>query len=143
MICIVITIFALFDRKDTNAVPITTNKHLQVHFLIDKAIGAHNEMKDFQKNNTSTLINDQRNVTIAKNYDKLETHQKPKTIRQVPSDIPVASVFTSMDNINVGHYYSSPLMVYPFSMMNSYYPKYFPYTYNYPGYQSNGYPFIG
>lgn len=139
MICIAITIFALFDCKDTNAIPTTTNN--PVLFLIDKSIRAHNEMTDFHKKKISI---DQQNASIAKN-DKLETHQKHKTIRQVSSDIPVAQISTSLDYINTGKYfYSNPLLMYPFPMTNSYYPKYFPYAYNYPGYlQGYGNSFIG
>lgn len=95
-------------------------------------------MTDFQK---KSLFINQQNVTFVKNDDQIQ--RKSKVTRQVLNNFPVASVSTSMENINAGQsFYASPIMMYPFPMMNTYHPRYFPYTYN-PGYQSYGYPFIG
>lgn len=95
-----------------------------------------NEALANQKNNT--LVG-QQNENVAK-YDYSETNRKKPKTRQISTDGPVTSVPTMMDNMNAEQsFYQSPLMVYPFPMMNTYYPRYFPYTY--PGYQ--GHPFFG
>jgi len=103
----------------------------------DKVVTPQNETTKFQKNITSSTA--QRNESAVVEHDNLRTNRKPKT-RQVPVDDLVTSSSTMVDNMNADQsYYQSPLMVYPFPMMNTYYPRYFPYTY--PGYQ--GYPFFG
>lgn len=101
-----------------------------------KIITSQNKTTELQKNITSTTVKQNEPVIV---HDHLSTDRKPKT-RQVPVDVLVTASSNVMDNINDDQsYYQSPLMVYPFPMMNTYYPRYFPYTY--PGYQ--GYPFFG
>lgn len=102
-----------------------------------EVITPQNKTTEFQKNITSST--DQQNESAVVEHDHLKTDRKPKT-RQVPVDDLVTSSSTMADDMNADQsYYQSPLMVYPFPMMNTYYPRYFPYTY--PGYQ--GYPFFG
>jgi len=101
-----------------------------------KIITPQNKTTKFQKNITSTTVQQNEPVIV---HDHLSTDRKPKT-HQVPVDVIVTASSNVMDNMNDDQsYYQSPLMVYPFPMMNTYYPRYFPYTY--PGYQ--GYPFFG
>ncbi|XP_015372945.1 PREDICTED: uncharacterized protein LOC107168144 [Diuraphis noxia] len=103
----------------------------------DKVVTSQNKTTKFQKNITSSTA--QRNESAVVEHDNSRINRKLKT-RQVPADVLVTSSSTMVDSMNADQsYYQSPLMVYPFPMMNTYYPRYFPYTY--PGYQ--GYPFFG
>ncbi|XP_026816603.1 uncharacterized protein LOC113556070 [Rhopalosiphum maidis] len=101
-----------------------------------KVISPQNKTTKLEKNSTSSAV--QQNKTVVE-QDNLRTDRKPKT-RQVPVDVLMAASSDVTNSMNADQpYYQSPLMVYPFPMMNTYYPRYFPYTY--PGYQ--GYPFFG
>lgn len=105
----------------------------------DTVITYKNKTTALQKNSTSSVV---RQKESDAERDHLKPDRQPKT-RQVPAvDALVTSGSTVMDD-SVTYadqlYYQSPLMVYPFPMMNTYYPRYFPYTY--PGYQ--GTPFFG
>lgn len=123
----------LLPQNETEAILETGNPEITD---VRKMITPQNKTKEFQKNITSTTV--QRNEPVIV-YDHLSADRKPKT-RQVPVDVLVTASSNVMDNMNDDQsYYQSPLMVYPFPMMNTYYPRYFPYTY--PGYQ--GYPFFG
>jgi len=103
----------------------------------DNVVTPQKETTKFQKNITSPTA--QINESAVIDHDNLRNNRKLET-RQVPVDVLVTSGSTMVDNMNADQsYYQSPLMVYPFPMMNTYYPRYFPYTY--PGYQ--GYPFFG
>lgn len=99
-----------------------------------------NDTIPLQKN--STIIT-QKNETAVDKNDNIETNQKSKTskIRQVSKDIPESSTSAVTDDMDAQQsFYPSALMMYPFPMMNTYYPRYFPYTYP-GGYQ--GYPVYG
>jgi len=97
----------------------------------NKVITPLNKTTEFQKNVTSSTV--QQNESAIVEHDHLRTDRKPKT-RQVPVDVLVTSSSTLVDDMNADQsYYQSPLMVYPFPMMKTYYPRYFPYIY--PGYQ--------
>lgn len=92
------------------------------------------------KNKTTDLQNNgifdaQKSGIAVTKHNHSKTGRQPK--RQVQfSDVPLTSVSTMANDMKA---YQSPLMVYPFPLMNTYYPRYFPYTY--PGYQ--GYPHFG
>lgn len=155
MVCIAVATFSRFDCKpvihksegpdsvienilspqnETTAVLETDNSAITNG---SKVITPQNKTTEFQKNITSSTA--QQNESAVVEHDHLKTNRKPKT-RQVPVDDLVTSSSTMEDDMNADQsYYQSPLMVYPFPMMNTYYPRYFPYTY--PGYQ--GYPFFG
>lgn len=133
VICLAITTFPRFDCKETNATSII--KNLVVN--INNVTAQHNETIPLQKNSTTIA---QKNETAVVKNDNLETNRKSKT-RQVSennSESPTAAVTDDMDAQQ--SFYPSALMVYPFPMMNTYYPRYFPYTYP-SGY--HGYPIYG
>lgn len=110
-------------------------KTKDTNIFIDKISASKNKTLDLQKNNT--LAVEQNKTMVEHGHSK--TNWKPKT-RQISTNVPIAPASTLMDDMNAEQsYYPTPLMVYPFPMMNTYYPRYFPYTY--PGYQ--GYPFFG
>ncbi|CAH1737364.1 unnamed protein product [Aphis gossypii] len=120
----------LLPQNETTAILETGNPEITDD---RKIITPQNKTTEFQKNITSTTVQQNEPVIV------LSTDRKPKT-RQVPVEVLVTASSNVMDNMNDDQsYYQSPLMVYPFPMMNTYYPRYFPYTY--PGYQ--GYPFFG
>lgn len=103
----------------------------------EKVVTPHNKTAEFKKNITASIV--KQNESAVVEHNRLRTDRKPK-IRQVPEDVLVTSSSNMVDDMNADQsYYQSPLMMYPFPMMNTYYPRYFPYTY--PGYQ--GYPFFG
>lgn len=112
-------------KKDNPVVPID-----------NKIIVVQNETVALQKNRTNVA---QQNETSVK-HNRSETNQTPET-RKVSANVPVTTPSTVIDDMNAeqSSFYQSPLMIYPFSMINTYQPRYFPYTY--PGYQ--GYPFFG
>lgn len=125
--CLAVITFPHFDCKNIKTAPNTENPII----IIDKVITPQNETTVLQKN--STISTAQKNETIVKN-NNLEDKHKSK-IRQVSADIPIVAS-TLMDDMNAEQsYYPSPLMVYPFPLMNTYYPRYFPYIY--PGNQGN------
>lgn len=133
VICLAVTVFPLFNCRDTrNIIHPKSEQTAMIHF--EKSITPQkNETTAIKKNNT---LVDQENESVVR-YDHLESNRKQPIPRQVPIEIPVTS---GSNGINAEHtLYQSPLMVYPFPMMNTYNPRYFPYTY--PGYQ--GYPFFG
>lgn len=128
MFCLAVITFSLFDCKYIKTVPNTENPVT----ITDEVISPQNETTALQKN--STILTAQKNETVVKD-NNLEAKHKSK-IRQVSTDIPMVSASTLMDGMNAEQsYYPSPLMVYPFPMMNTYYPRYFPYVY--PGNQGN------
>lgn len=93
-----------------------------------------------QKN--STIIDQKNETAVVKNNNSL-TNQEFKTskIRQVPKLVSESSTSAVTDDMDAQQsFYPSALMMYPFPMMNTYYPRYFPYTYP-GGYQ--GYPVYG
>ncbi|XP_060866860.1 uncharacterized protein LOC132942467 isoform X2 [Metopolophium dirhodum] len=155
VICIAVATFSRFDCKtvihksegqDNVIENILSSQNETTHVLETdnpaitndgKVITPQNKTMEFQKNVTSSTV--QKNESAVVEHDHLRTDRKPKT-RQVPVDVLETSGSTMVDDMNADQsYYQSPLMVYPFPMMNTYYPRYFPYTY--PGYQ--GYPFFG
>lgn len=128
MFCLAIITFSRFDCKYIKTEPDTKNPET----ITEKVITPQNETTALHKNNTILIT--QKNETDIKN-NNLEAKHKSK-IRQVSADIPMVSASTLMDDMNAEQtYYPSPLMVYPFPMMNTYYPRYFPYIY--PGNQGN------
>jgi len=155
VVCIAVTTFYCFDCKDIHVIhkpegPVSVIKNIfsplkneTTALLETKNLLITNDNKIVIPQNKTRAL--QKNITFSiarKNEAGVEVveHLKPKA-RQIPVDVLVASSSTVMDNnMNADQsYYQSPLMVYPFPMMNTYYPRYFPYTY--PGYQ--GYPFFG
>lgn len=149
------TALPLSDCKHANIIPTTTEKPVTHHGMLL----SQNETMNLQKNMTdSAIVVKQNEPAVVKHnepavvkqnehvvvkHDRLETHRNPKT-RQAPPPVPVQTSSYSSPamegDLNAEHsFYHSPLMVYPFPMMNTYYPRYFPYTY--PGYQ--GHPFFG
>lgn len=108
---------------------LNTNNSTKIITEKDTAASLQNKTTTFQK--TNTLIA-QQNATASDKHDHL------KTKRQVQNSyVPVTSVATDMNSKQ--SFYQSPLMIYPFPMMNTYYPRYFPYTYQ--GYHH--YPLFG
>ncbi|XP_025423409.1 uncharacterized protein LOC112692824 [Sipha flava] len=125
--CLAVITFSRFDCKCIKNAPNIENPGT----IMDKVIKLQNETINLQKN--STISTAQKNETIVKN-NNLEAKHKSK-IRQVSADTPIIAS-TLIDDMNAEQsYYPSPLMVYPFPMMNTYYPRYFPYIY--PGNQGN------
>lgn len=132
MICLLAIIIPIIDSKNINT--IIPKKDNQVVPIDNKMDMLQNETIALQKNSVA-----QENKTSIK-QDRSEIKQTPK-IRQVSSNGLVTTPSTVMDDMNAEQsaVYQSPLMVYPFSMINTYHPRYFPYTY--PAYQS--YPYFG
>jgi len=154
VICIAVSTFSRFDCKTVihkaggpdsvikNNLSLQIQNETTAHLETDNPTITNddkfvNETTEYQKNITSSSA--QRNESAVIEHDHLRTNRNLKT-RQVPVDVLVTSSSTMVNDMNADQsYYQSPLMVYPFPMMNTYYPRYFPYTY--PGYQ--GYPFFG
>lgn len=137
MFCLFVTTSPLINGKITKTVPKTDDPMV---ILTDKVITPQNETNAAIQKNHSTAIA-QENETVVK-YDNLKTNRKPK-IRQVSQNVPVTSDLLNGMNTDQA-YYQSPLMMYPFPMMNTYYPRYFPYgPYSYLGYRGYGYPYTG
>lgn len=138
MICLAATTSPLINGKITKTIPKAEDP---IIILTDKVITPQNETNEaLQKTNSTNIY--QENDTVVK-YDNLKTNWKPK-IRQVSQNVPVTSPLLNDDMNTEQSFYQSPLMVYPFPMMNTYYPRYFPYSpYSYLGYRGYGYPYIG
>lgn len=131
MFCLAVSTIPLFESKNINDVI----KTKEAVILINKMITPQNKTTLLQNNSTSVA---QQNETVVK-HGHSDKNWKPKT-RQVSADVPLTSTPIMIGDMNTEQsFYPSPLMMYPFPMMNTYYPRYFPYTY--PGYQ--GYPFFG
>ncbi|XP_025205652.1 uncharacterized protein LOC112601966 [Melanaphis sacchari] len=156
VVCIVVAIFSRLDCKNINVIHksggpdnviekiLLPQNETTAFFETDntaitddhKVITPQNKTMKFQKNITSSTT--QQNEPVVER-DHLRTDRKLK-IRQVPVDVLMMANTNAMNNMNADQsYYQSPLMVYPFSMMNTYYPKYFPYTYQ----RNQGIPYIG
>lgn len=131
MFCLAVSTIPLFESKNINDVIKTKDAVI----LINKMITPQNKTTLLQNNSTSVA---HQNETVVK-HGHSDKNWKPKT-RQVSADVPLTSTPIMIGDMNTEQsFYPSPLMMYPFPMMNTYYPRYFPYTY--PGYQ--GYPFFG
>lgn len=144
MVFLAVTSFSPLNCKETNAIPKTENPMI----VTDRAIPPQKQTEVLQENSTSVA---QKNETAAK-HDHSVTNRKPKTRQVSYGDVPVLSKSTLLDDMDAKQsYYQSALMMYPFQMTNTYYPRYFPYNYPiyrsghhpgyYPGYQ--GYPYVG
>lgn len=120
-----------------------TNKENPI-ILADNVIPAQNQADAVQKNHAFTK------------YDRFVTNRTPDDTRlqaAVLDGMASVSASTVLDDMNAEQsYYQSPLMMYPFPMTNTYYPRYFPYDYPprhlsgyYPGYYPGylGYPYVG
>lgn len=135
VIFLAVTTSSLINGKITKTDPKAEDP---IIILTDKVIIPQNETNAALRKNSNTTIAHE-NETVVK-YDKLNTSRKPK-IRQVSQNVPVTSDLLNGMNTDQP-YYQSPLMMYPFPMMNTYYPRYFPYgPYSYLGYRGYGYPY--
>jgi len=132
VICIAVASVPFFDCRDMRNATFPKIENF-AKTLIEKAImPKQNETTTLQNNG---ILTTQKNGSAVEKPHHSKTGQPPK--RQVQfSDVPLTSVSTIANDKKA---YQSPLMVYPFPMLNTYYPRYFPYTY--PGYQ--GYPHFG
>lgn len=103
----------------------------------DKINAVLNETVALRQNTTNVARQNETSVQ----QNRAETNQKTPDTRKVSANVPVTTPSTVIDDMNAeqSSFYQSPLMIYPFTMINTYQPRYFPYTY--PGYQ--GYPFFG